>query len=103
MNSPGPVMREAKSPAENAEPVWTGRQLSPLIMQLIRLCFEVPRAGLGAGAGTQIPRTGFGVGFGSALADIFQTESLCILAERLSQWEIGLPLRRDCHNLPLNA
>ena len=29
-----------------------------------------------------------GAGFGSALADIFQTESLRILAERISQWEI---------------
>ena len=29
-----------------------------------------------------------GAGFGSAQADIFQTESLRILAERLSQWGI---------------
>ena len=37
-----------------------------------------------------------GAWFWSAQADIFFTESLRILAERLSQSEIGLPLRRTC-------
>ena len=50
---------------------------------------------------TQVSLARLGAGFGSALADIFQTESLSILAERLSQWEIRPPLRRACHNHPL--
>ena len=33
-------------------------------------------------------------------ADIFFTESLRILAERLSQSEIGLPLRQICYYSP---
>ncbi len=33
-------------------------------------------------------------------ADMFFTESLRILAERLSQSEIGLPLRLICYNSP---
>ena len=33
-------------------------------------------------------------------ADIFLSESLCILAERLSQSEIGLPLRQICYYSP---
>ena len=33
-------------------------------------------------------------------ADIFLSESLRILAERLSQSEIGLPLRQICYYLP---
>ena len=39
---------------------------------------------------TVLERVGarLGAGFGSALADIFQTESLRILAERISQWGI---------------
>ncbi len=49
----------------------------------------------------QVPLARLVAGFGSASADIFQTESLCILAERFSQREIGLPLRRACHNPPL--
>jgi hypothetical protein len=36
----------------------------------------------------QVSLARLGAGFGSALADIFQTESLRILAERISQWEI---------------
>ena len=35
-------------------------------------------------------------------ADIFHTESLRILAERLSQSEIGLPLRQICYYSPPN-
>ena len=38
--------------------------------------------------------------FWSAQADIFFTESLRILAERLSQLEIGLPLRLICYDSP---
>jgi len=49
----------------------------------------------------QISLARLGAGFGPASADIFQTESLCILAERLSQREIGFPLIRTCHNQPL--
>ena len=49
----------------------------------------------------QVSLARLGAGFESASADIFQTESLRILAERLSQWEIGPPLRRVCHNPPL--
>ena len=33
-------------------------------------------------------------------ADIFLSESLCILAERLSQSEPQLPLRQICYYLP---
>jgi len=33
-------------------------------------------------------------------ADIFLSESLCILAECLSQSEIGLPLRQICYYSP---
>ena len=36
----------------------------------------------------QVSLARLGAGFGSALADIFQTESLRILAERISQWGI---------------
>ena len=49
----------------------------------------------------QVSLARLGAEFGSALADIFQTEFLRILAERLSQWEIGPPLRRACHYPPL--
>ena len=37
----------------------------------------------------------------SAKADIFFSESLHILAERLSQSEIVLPLRKTCYYSPL--
>ena len=36
-----------------------------------------------------------------SFADIYPTESLCILAERLSQSEIVLPLRKTCYYSPL--
>ena len=36
----------------------------------------------------QVSLARLGAGFGSASADIFQTESLRILAERISQWGI---------------
>ena len=42
-----------------------------------------------------------GAWFWSAKADIFFSESLHILAERLSQSEIELPLRKICYYSPL--
>ena len=42
-----------------------------------------------------------GAWFWSAKADIFFSESLHILAERLSQSEIVLPLRKTCYYSPL--
>ncbi len=57
---------------------------------MVKRQIQVSLAGFGAGfvSAVQVSLARLGAGFGSASADFFQTESLRILAERISQWGI---------------